>query len=96
MAKNDGGPAFPVPMIPVDFGFTEVREQGLSLRNWFAANASLDDCEEMSVRSLGKVLGREPPNFEADPIGYMEWDAAWRAKVRYLRADAMLAERGKA
>lgn len=37
----DGGPAFPVPMIPCDYygGYTEVRATGLSLRDYFAAKA---------------------------------------------------------
>lgn len=41
MAKSNGGPAFPVPMIPIDRegGFTEVRESGMSLRDWFAGQA---------------------------------------------------------
>lgn len=38
---KDGGPAFPVPMIPCDRygGFTEVSETGLTLRDWFAGLA---------------------------------------------------------
>ena len=38
---NDGGPAFPVPMVPHDSqgGYTEVRWQGMSLRAWMAGKA---------------------------------------------------------
>lgn len=39
--NNDGGPAFPIPMIPLDNigGFTEVRYEGMTLRDYFAAKA---------------------------------------------------------
>jgi len=38
---NDGGPAFPVPMVPHDSqgGHTEVRWQGMSMRAYFAGQA---------------------------------------------------------
>jgi hypothetical protein len=39
--KHDGGSAFPLPMIPCDNngGYTEVRCEGMSLRDWFAGMA---------------------------------------------------------
>lgn len=42
MIPRDGGPAFPVPMIPIgpnDDGFTEVRETGISVLDLFACFA---------------------------------------------------------
>ena len=36
---NDGGPAFPVPMIPWQDGFINVECTGMSLRDWFAGKA---------------------------------------------------------
>ena len=36
---NDGGPAFPVPMIPWQDGFINVECTGVSLRDWFAGKA---------------------------------------------------------
>lgn len=36
---NDGGPAFPVPMVPWEGGFINVECTGMSLRDWFAGQA---------------------------------------------------------
>ena len=37
---NDGGPAFPVPMVRYDDGnFFNVTDTGMSLRDWFAGQA---------------------------------------------------------
>ena len=35
-AINDGGPAFPVPMVPWQDGFINVECTGMSLRDWLA------------------------------------------------------------
>ena len=40
---NDGGPAFPVPMVPWQDGFINVECTGASLRDWFASHASEND-----------------------------------------------------
>ena len=40
---NDGGPAFPVPMIPWQDGFINVECTGASLRDWLASHASEND-----------------------------------------------------
>ena len=40
---NDGGPAFPVPMVPWQDGFINVECTGASLRDWFATQASEQD-----------------------------------------------------
>ena len=40
---NDGGPAFPVPMVPWQDGFINVECTGTSLRDWFATHASEQD-----------------------------------------------------
>ena len=41
--NNDGGPAFPVPMVPWEGGFINVECTGASLRDWFASHASEND-----------------------------------------------------
>lgn len=33
---------------------------------------------------------------ETNPLAWMQWDCEWRAKLRYMRADAMLKARGGA
>ena len=40
---NDGGPAFPVPMVPWQDGFINVECTGATLRDWFATQASEND-----------------------------------------------------
>ena len=40
---NDGGPAFPVPMVPWQDGFINVECTGATLRDWFATQASEQD-----------------------------------------------------
>lgn len=39
MDKNTGGPAFPVPMFAIERGKYEAEQQGISMRDYFAANA---------------------------------------------------------
>ena len=36
--ENNGGPAYPIPMIPCDNngGFTDVKNNGMTLRDYFA------------------------------------------------------------
>jgi hypothetical protein len=36
---NDGGPAFPVPMVRYEDNFFNVTDGGMSLRDWFAGQA---------------------------------------------------------
>ena len=85
---NNGGPAFPVA-VPTEFQFAEA---GMTLRDWFAANvdglsedASPEYCESLVGRPL-------PEGFAHDA---MQWWAEADAAFRYLKADAMLAERAK-
>ena len=39
MTKNTGGPAFPVPMFSVGHAKYEAQQQGLTMRDYFAAKA---------------------------------------------------------
>ena len=76
---NDGGPAFPVPMVPWQDGFINVECTGASLRDWFAANASENDIEHHNLgnlRSDGKTYNRRT-----------------REEAKYAYADAMLKAR---
>ena len=93
MAKKDGGAAFPAEYYsPETFmelrtteGVFKAREmatgvsQGMSLRDWFAGQALV---------SAGATV-------EAQPGATLEDVATELAKVSYLVADAMLAEREK-
>ena len=87
-AINDGGSAFP-------FGdYTNEGEQGMSLRDWFAGNEKINDSESFYWELCEALAGNRPDkDRKADPIAWTIWQAAWQAKVRYIRADAMLAAR---
>ena len=43
MSNNTGGPAFPVPMFSIGHAKYEAQQQGLSLRDYFAAKAMQAD-----------------------------------------------------
>lgn len=76
----DGGPAFPVPMIPSDRqgGYSGVQETGMTLRDYFAGQA-LDAC----MREADEWYRSGNP-----------CDVLQRAAVgAYRLADAMLAAR---
>jgi hypothetical protein len=87
---DDGGPAFPVP------GDANMNEQvGMSLRDWFAANASLTDhfgLESMGTAMAEHLNGSDCPEGDADRFAW--WAAAY-ARFRYIMADAMLKARGQ-
>jgi len=93
MSEQDGGPAFPVPMIPIDRngGHTEVQYQGLSLRDWMAATLSHDSLPTFtSVKAACEWSGREMPK---DDLEMFAFSLELEARMRYAQADAMLAER---
>jgi hypothetical protein len=77
---NDGGPAFPPPLPYQDLnGAWHWPEQpGMSLRDYFAANAKDEDVAAVLV---GFVRDRQATSEE-------------RANARYIHADNMLAARG--
>ena len=93
-AINDGGPAF--PGIPVLSGMNnDIASPGLipgmTLRDYFAIRANTDD---MPMQGGIQLLGRPPPQggYE-NPLGVLRWWADYRAALRYMEADAMLAAR---
>ena len=102
---NDGGPAFPVPMVPYRDGFTEVKEGGMSLRDWFAGQERLadwDNSDAVMQRAMAEALAGQPqpPNgwagkTTAELIAMLRWEAEWKAALKYLRADAMMKAREK-
>ena len=100
---NDGGPAFPVPMIPVGNtgGFTTVRHEGLSLRDHFAGLAmqamvsSYRTCDRGDEDGSGMDLYTPGRDLLIDPNGQTgENEGANEvAADAYAIADAMLAAR---
>lgn len=96
--KPDGGLAFPHPGTPRstdDFAFYP--EPGMTLRDYFAAQADVSDYKMSDTSKLCAFVGEpEPDRDEPDYIAKMivvSTKAA--AKLRYMLADAMIAERDK-
>lgn len=98
---KDGGTAFPVISSTGDPRDGVYFRECMSLRDYFAANERLDDLMQADGRVLEKLvqeLGGTPPDgrWRDNPVEMLKWEAKWRAAIRYIRADAMLAAREKA
>jgi hypothetical protein len=95
---EDGGPAFPWRYMDRDSMGEEVtREQGegMSLRDWFAGQASEKDIQEMQDRHARLPEGvdeKEAYQWAAAGLG-ISYTRPTRQQARYLHADAMLAAR---
>lgn len=89
MSKDTGGPAFPMVR---DQSFEErlVIEQGMTLRDYFAAKAEVfpGDLQPALILAL---LGE--PCWDSSYLGRIKWVAHGEAAYRYMKADAMIAER---
>lgn len=86
--QDNGGPAFPTTAGQV------VYSHGMTLRDWFAGQARINE-DELSLPLAEKLMKGSAPNWQADPIAATIWWAQAEAKLRYIRADAMLAARGQ-
>lgn len=95
---NDGGSAFPCEG-GLDSGL--YADPGMSLRDWFAGHETLRDWDNpevsMSQPFAEALTGEKRPEKSSmeDPVANFKWEAKWRAALRYLRADAMIAARDK-
>lgn len=87
MSENDGGPAHPVTH---ELSY----RHGMSLRDWFAGHIDLNGVEFPSVEAAAVFVGMDTPDTR-DILGLFVLGAKANAKLRYLYADAMLAERAK-
>ncbi len=58
----------------------------------------LSDYDEgnLSAHAAKALVGRDRPNVTEDPVGYMKFEAEWRAKLKVIRAKAVLQELKKA
>lgn len=111
-AGEDGGAAFPVPMIPMDAAkgtYTEVRYEGMTLRDYFAAHAPRPSLEDVAVvlgwpEGLSSEKPRPFPRLGTDEPEPDSLEKRWRETshadrmraviaVRWNYADAMLLAR---
>ena len=91
---NDGGAAFPrVDGINLETGEI-VTERGMSLRDWFAGTLTVDD--DYGRETAEAIMdGEKAPPWKTDPVVALKWWARVRARIRYMEADAMIAEGAK-
>ena len=107
---NDGGPAFPQPGVKyVYWNITTPSEflpnvSGLSIRDWFAANESIREWDNQdshpSTVMCEALAGPKPAHgwSTSNPeelIAMLKWEADWRSRIKYIRADSMMKARGE-
>lgn len=95
--KDDSFSAFPLPL-----GDEQINERsaGMSLRDYFAAKADIssdienDGCigQRLAVALMDGVY---PPSWDDDYLAARIWWITAESRLRYIKADAMLAERAK-
>lgn len=97
MSAPDGGPAFPFKCQ----GSTTAPEfyYGMTLRDYFAAQETLGDLNEIeSLSIMAEVVGRPFPDSGWKPGNMVEmykFLSDFRASMKYIRADAMIRARDK-
>lgn len=100
---DNGGPAFPQkPIYSEQHGWTHPSAigddfAGMTLRDFFAAHEHLSDYDKETLYISKDIaialVGREMPM--AGSVDYFTWDAEVRAAIKYIRADALIRQRGK-
>ncbi len=87
----DGGPAF--PNVPPDPS-ARTWHHGMMLRDYFAIHETLSDYDncQISKKWMEEVVGRPMPD-ASDAMQSVLFDCEFRARFKYLRADAMIQAR---
>lgn len=88
---KDGGPAFP-NLKANDSGPRDARNAGMSLRDWFASNADVSGIS-FANSAEGAIWMGEPCPGPEDFDALIGLNARLIARLKYIMADAMLAER---
>lgn len=96
--KNDGGivggdrdVSFEYIQNPDGSGSVVHRVPGISLRDHFAGLASVDEAKSQEYAE--RLLGRAAPSWETDVAANAEFWADFEARIRYIKADAMIKAR---
>ena len=83
---DNGGAAF-----PVEHG---IKRDGMSLRDYFAAAEKIDSAEDYPWAMCEALAGPRPKGcMTTNPLEWLIWSATWQAKIKFIRANAMLAAR---
>jgi hypothetical protein len=92
---NDGGPAFPNPALANESCSFSSDVTGMTLRDWFAGQQQITD-EELGEAKAATIMGSKPPAWGPDTAtACIEWWSAAEARLKYIKADAMIAARAK-
>ena len=86
--RDDSGSAFPT--------FTDgggLVHEGLTIRDYMAIHLPFDP--EDADRCAIKLMGYPPPDMNLDPVGRATYWYTVEARLRFLKADAMLLAKGK-
>jgi hypothetical protein len=89
--KPTGGPAFPGPSF-TQSGYPNGHAMGMTLRDWFAGQSAIAQ-DELGLDLAEALMGEKCPKYQSDIIAAAEWWAAAEAKLRFIKADAMIADR---
>lgn len=66
-----------------------------TLLDWYAGQETIGD-EELGWPICEHYAGPRPSgDWTTNPVGWYEWNARWRAGIKYTRAAAMLAEKAR-
>lgn len=94
--RNTGGPAFPGSKIKTDrdvnFTSADKTHPGMTLRDYFAIHSYIADTKFPNLEIAAKFLGEPVPD-DRDFIAVVNFGARLAARLRYIAADAMIAER---
>lgn len=89
--KDDGGAAFPHAPYSVDAQRWSDGGKGISIRDYFAAAEKIENDEEFTWELCEALAGKRPEkDRKIDPVSWEIWKATWKAKIKFIRADAML------
>ena len=91
--RHDGGPAFPRPKLGDDCGRAFGQQDGMTLRDWFAGQASAPP-ESWLHMQRGIDRNRNPHNEPHKPAPRDDFQLT--AEWKFAHADAMLAARSEA
>jgi hypothetical protein len=100
--ESGHGPCKRVLLPNGEYGWIHLN-QGMSLRDYLASKEGLEDWDGVNCvmsKSMAEALaGEAMPDggwANANPIEMFRFEAKWRAALKYIRADAMIAQRDKA
>jgi len=86
MSDKTGGSAFP------NINSAVMNESGMTLRDYMAGQATFD-VDELSENQAQAIVGYDNRLSKSDLVKRIKWWAEVEAKIRYIKADAMLKAR---